>query len=384
MAGGKLISTGVEFPDATTQTTSGLPLTGGALTGAVTTTSTFDGVDIATRDGVLTSTTTTANNALPKAGGTMTGTLTGTVLNDSDGNVRSGRKNLIINGGFDVSQRGDYTTATTLSNAYFLDRHKAEASVITATIQHTDVTINGVNKKALRVAATSTDTGYMGSYQALELANFRVGETYTVSCWVRSNNANTRFRHNYIGGVSADGAVFTNDGNWEKVSWTLDSTGTTVSPLFYVLSYNSGNVSMTTGDYIEFTELQLELGSVATDFEHRSYAEELALCQRYGWNPAATASGRIGVGQAVTTQLADIYVKNPVEMRTAPTGTPDATGANVTNAAGAGINSTAVAVQSASTQGVRIRVNVASGLVAGDATQLSFDAVDDLFLDAEL
>ena len=38
-------------------------------------TQTFDGVDIATRDAVLTSTTTTANAALPKAGGTMTGTL---------------------------------------------------------------------------------------------------------------------------------------------------------------------------------------------------------------------------------------------------------------------------------------------------------------------
>jgi len=35
MAGGKLISTGVEFPDATTQTTSGLPLTGGTMTGTI-------------------------------------------------------------------------------------------------------------------------------------------------------------------------------------------------------------------------------------------------------------------------------------------------------------------------------------------------------------
>ena len=52
-----------------------LPLSGGAMTGAITTNSTFDGVDIATRDAVLTSTTTTANAALPKAGGTMTGDL---------------------------------------------------------------------------------------------------------------------------------------------------------------------------------------------------------------------------------------------------------------------------------------------------------------------
>jgi hypothetical protein len=50
-----------------------LPLTGGAMTGAITTNSTFDGVDIATRDAVLTSTTTTANAALPKAGGTLSG-----------------------------------------------------------------------------------------------------------------------------------------------------------------------------------------------------------------------------------------------------------------------------------------------------------------------
>jgi hypothetical protein len=60
-----------------------LPLAGGALTGAVTTNSTFDGVDIATRDAILTSTTTTAGAALPKAGGTMTGNLitTNTTLN---------------------------------------------------------------------------------------------------------------------------------------------------------------------------------------------------------------------------------------------------------------------------------------------------------------
>ena len=55
-----------------------LPKAGGAMTGAITTNSTFDGVDIATRDAILTSTTTTADAALPKAGGTMTGELIGT------------------------------------------------------------------------------------------------------------------------------------------------------------------------------------------------------------------------------------------------------------------------------------------------------------------
>jgi hypothetical protein len=49
---------------------------GAAVTGNITVTGTVDGVDIATRDNVLTSTTTTANAALPKAGGTMTGAIT--------------------------------------------------------------------------------------------------------------------------------------------------------------------------------------------------------------------------------------------------------------------------------------------------------------------
>ena len=52
-----------------------LTLSGGAMTGAITTNSTFDGVDIATRDGVLSTTVTTANAALPKAGGSMSGGL---------------------------------------------------------------------------------------------------------------------------------------------------------------------------------------------------------------------------------------------------------------------------------------------------------------------
>tara|TARA_R110000765_G_C18709514_1_gene582839 strand:- start:325 stop:750 length:426 start_codon:yes stop_codon:yes gene_type:complete len=55
-----------------------MPKSGGAFTGAVTTNSTFDGVDIATRDAVLTSTTATAVAALPKSGGQLTGDVTNT------------------------------------------------------------------------------------------------------------------------------------------------------------------------------------------------------------------------------------------------------------------------------------------------------------------
>jgi hypothetical protein len=49
--------------------------TGAGVTGNLTVSGTVDGIDIAARDAVLTSTTTTAGAALPKAGGTMTGAL---------------------------------------------------------------------------------------------------------------------------------------------------------------------------------------------------------------------------------------------------------------------------------------------------------------------
>jgi len=60
-----------------------LPKAGGAMTGAITTNSTYDTIDVATRDGVLTSTTTTAGAALPKAGGTMTGAVVGATDTDT-------------------------------------------------------------------------------------------------------------------------------------------------------------------------------------------------------------------------------------------------------------------------------------------------------------
>jgi hypothetical protein len=66
-----------DVTDATNVAAAGaLMRSGGAMTGAITTNSTFDGVDIATRDAVLTATTTTANAALPKAGGAVTGNVT--------------------------------------------------------------------------------------------------------------------------------------------------------------------------------------------------------------------------------------------------------------------------------------------------------------------
>ena len=73
----------------------------------------------------------------------------------------------------------------------------------------------------------------------------------------------------------------------------------------------------------ELTGMQLEVGSVATDFEHRSFAQELALCQRYYFNVVQTSGTNEGFGiQGNVWQENNgsiMHIRYPVEMRTTPT-----------------------------------------------------------------
>ena len=63
-------------------------------------------------------------------------------------------------------------------------------------------------------------------------------------------------------------------------------------------------------------QLGVELGSQATPFEHRSYGEELALCQRYfyRWESSSTYAG-VGVGRAYDTSNAVAMINTPCAMR---------------------------------------------------------------------
>jgi hypothetical protein len=81
------------------------------------------------------------------------------------------------------------------------------------------------------------------------------------------------------------------------------------------------------GSYVEFTGLQVEKGSIATPFEFRPYATELALCQRYFYviKPRGVSSAipnpnqMLGVGLAVPsgTGYIDMWllISTPVAMR---------------------------------------------------------------------
>ena len=195
--------------------------------------------------------------------------------------ARAGRKNIISNGSFQISQRGNYTSTTTATdNTFYVDRFRTVAGSVNVSNQHTTVSIGGVSKRAYRVTATSAATGYFGSRHGIELLDLEVGATYTISCWMRSNKSNARIRQDTIGATSADSTMsHTGGGDWEKITFTVDSTNTVANCALQFICYPVAAVSV--GDYIEIADVQMEVGSVATDFEHRSYGEELALCQRY-------------------------------------------------------------------------------------------------------
>ena len=87
----------------------------------------------------------------------------------------------------------------------------------------------------------------------------------------------------------------------------------------------STSFALTAGATFDVTGLQLEAGKNATEFEHRSYGEELALCQRYfqvigGGKPSAAIFG----GDASSTS--NVYTHIPLSggsMRSSPTVTEE-------------------------------------------------------------
>ena len=207
--------------------------------------------------------------------------------------IGAGRRNLLINGNFQVSQRGDFTTASSSVNgAYFVDRWFTDVGTVAFNKeQTTDIDIDGTPaiSKGVKLTATASGTSYMGVRQKIENPTQYVGRTITYSGYVRSNSPNAR-----LTSFIADTAGTTNQvvssnahsgsGQWEKLSVTFTMTSNATSAWFvsaFISTSGVGNVSISSGDYIEVTMLQMEINKVATPFEHRSYGEELAACQRY-------------------------------------------------------------------------------------------------------
>ena len=203
--------------------------------------------------------------------------------------VSAGRKNLIINGDFKISQRGNYTSSTNMAhNTYYLDRWVSDhGNTVTATFRQitTDLPKQYRNEtnNGLRFEATSSNSSaYLGFRQRYEFMSHLDGKFVTVSAWVKSNRPAVII--NYDGsGAPYDYAQHSGSGQWEYLSYTtfIDSTSYNHFDIFLINPITYSYVSISSGDYVEVTNYQLEVGKNATEFEHRSYGEELALCQRY-------------------------------------------------------------------------------------------------------
>jgi len=251
---------------------------------------------------------TLATNAITDASGGNTATInsyTPTVSN------MAGR-NWLINGAFTVSQRGDYSTATVVSNAtYYLDRWIAVTSVA-GTIQRTTNMPTGTYGYSLKMAATASATAQLTSEQRIEVFEWMKGKTVIVSAMVRSNSALCSINmYNNIDGFGTP-VNHAGDGTWQRITFTTTiPTGALTDLRVRVGLTQGGNTTVVSGDYFEAAEVQLEVGSVAAPFEHRQYGQELALCQRYYQELSAVVG---------TSNFQ--YVSQPafpVSMRTTPT-----------------------------------------------------------------
>jgi len=264
------------------------------------------------------------------AGTLATDSVTAVKIPDTvESSLKSGRKNLIINGGMTVAQRGTSITVSNSNWLYLMDRFQFDENGSTSAIldvtQSTDAP-EGFGY-SLKMTATTADAALASAdglrlqhrIEAKDLQSLAHGTStakpVTLSFWVKSKTTGTNGIWVYKNDSSrqtsfsytinaadtweyktitipADTSSTINNDNGEglRVSWYLAAgtdfnSGTLASSWESTTSANRAvgqvNNFAATSDYWAITGVQLELGSVATDFEHRSYGEELALCQRY-------------------------------------------------------------------------------------------------------
>ena len=143
-----------------------------------------------------------------------------------------------------------------------------------------------------------------------------------------SANTWTKVTHSIPG--HADLTFGDDNGEGIYIAWYTfrgtNNTGTVTANQWNTFSGSTLTPDQTTTWYttndatFEITGVQLEVGSVATPFEHRRFADELASCQRYFYRVQGDSGDRVGIGGcAVNTTEARMNVTFPVTMRTIPT-----------------------------------------------------------------
>jgi hypothetical protein len=275
--------------------------------------------------------------------GTGGASLGDVVVSSINSGPLGGTRNRLINGSFDVWQRGASFTNMTSGTTYTADRwscfRDGYASNISVS-QITGLSQNGINRIALRCQRTAGDTSTAGMNvtQSLESVNSRdlAGQTVTLSFWARAGtnySASGNILNAYIfSGTGSDEGQ--RNGLTGQTSGTITPVLTTSFQKFSFSRTLPSNINQITvsfyqtptgtagsNDYFDIMDVQLEAGTVATPFERRSYGQELALCQRYFYgqnNSAGQAYYHFGIGSTNNNTTAFGTVIFPVTMRAKP------------------------------------------------------------------
>ena len=239
--------------------------------------------------------------------------------------ARAGRKNFILNGSMQVAQR---STSSTANGFVSLDRWYVNQSGGSTTFsQETNTSpseTGGIKSYARLNVSSSSD--YTGILQRIEDVTSVPSGTVTLSFWAKGTapvgGLYVYTTQDFGTGGSADVDIgyvqitASLTSSWVKYSTqiTIPSVdGKTInSGSYLILSIVQGSNTSSTAYDLNITGVQLELGS-RTDFEHRSFGEELQLCQRY-YQKTATASGVVS-----TSSIVYLAVQLVTEMRAVPT-----------------------------------------------------------------
>jgi len=250
-------------------------------------------------------------------------------INEAGLNVNQyGNRNLIINGAMQVAQRG--TTFSLTGNGYgqyTLDRWAAYYNY--TEVAQLNAVIDGQYKNYVKISGNvSNNPTNLFFYQKIESGSKLLsGKTFTLSFLAKSSN-NTAVR---IRGRFYDSAAETNSvastisssisltSDWTKYTVTHTATDSSANMTrdFFLLFDNVGG-SFSSGDDFWLTEIQLEVGDTATDFEHRTFGDELARCQRYYFN-SDEADSFIQAFDVTSGNAYYFTIMNPTTMRTGPT-----------------------------------------------------------------
>ena len=276
-------------------------------------------------------------------------------------------RNMVINGSMICSQRG--SSFASITNAFCLDRFKFRNNngvSGTFTVSQSTDTPDGFGN-SLKVAVGSADAAiaaaeqfYIGTklegQDLQQLAKGTSGAKKSVlSFYVKTNktgqysvllydNDNSRMFstsytvsntnwNRYTIDVAADttGAYGNDNASSLELFWYLGlgtnrTSGSLTNAWAAYADANVGpgqvNFADSTSNEFYITGIQYEVNEsgVATDFEHRSFGQELALCQRYYYRFSATVTGvGFGMGYQMTSSAAKINLDLPITMRTRPT-----------------------------------------------------------------